>query len=261
MKTRETTPGKTYSVHTSSGCTVSDKNGWSKTIDAPDGYFTAHAGEVTIDGDDAADVREVFKLAPYQKLRLLGVVGGGAPAWKLKYAECRTVDDMLAVNPDYKNDLTSDGQWVYPLPNMVVCGDAGNGLFYNAHKLRKIKLVLPKATFIGWMFHIEAPSKLEEVDIEAPSLNYGSYVGCGHMLQGAAAPKKMRFVLPKQRSLRQFFWTTPPAYPQRLELYAPSMTEGDFVGASLDKVSVLEIIDRLQTFTSGTHALSISIHV
>ena len=82
MKTRETTPGKTYSVHTSSGCTVSDKNGWSKTIDAPDGYFTAHAGEVTIDNDDAADVREVFKLAPYQKLRLLGVVGGngGLPA-------------------------------------------------------------------------------------------------------------------------------------------------------------------------------------
>jgi hypothetical protein len=76
MKTRETTPGKTYSVHTSSGCTVSDKNGWQKTIDAPDGYFTAHAGEVTIDGDDAADIREVFKSAPQQKLALLGVLGG-----------------------------------------------------------------------------------------------------------------------------------------------------------------------------------------
>lgn len=76
MKTRETTPGKTYSVHTSSGCTVSDKNGWQKTIVAPEGYFTSHAGEVTIDGDDAADIRELFNLAPYQKLRLLGVVGG-----------------------------------------------------------------------------------------------------------------------------------------------------------------------------------------
>jgi hypothetical protein len=59
---------------------VSDKNGWQKTIDAPDGYFTAHAGEVTIDGDDAADIRELFKLAPYQKLRLFGVVGG-KPGW------------------------------------------------------------------------------------------------------------------------------------------------------------------------------------
>ena len=80
MKTRETTPGKTYSVHTSSGCTVNDKSGWSKTIDAPDGYFTAHAGEVTIDGDDTADVRELFKLAP--QLAILGVLGGngGLPA-------------------------------------------------------------------------------------------------------------------------------------------------------------------------------------
>lgn len=76
MKTRETTPGKTYSVHTSSGCTVNDKSGWSKQIDAPDGYFTAHAGEVTIDGDDAADVRELFKLAPQQQLAILGVLGG-----------------------------------------------------------------------------------------------------------------------------------------------------------------------------------------
>lgn len=65
-------------MHTSSGCTVSDKNGWSKYIDAPDGYFTAHAGEVTIDGDDAADIRELFKLAPQQRLALLGVLGGNA---------------------------------------------------------------------------------------------------------------------------------------------------------------------------------------
>ena len=66
MKTKETTPGKTYSVHTSSGCTIIDPDGWSKTIEAPDGYFTAHSSEVTIDGDDEADVREV--------------VGGSAPS-------------------------------------------------------------------------------------------------------------------------------------------------------------------------------------
>lgn len=76
MKTKETTPGKTYSVHTSIGCTVSDQNGWSKTIDAPDGYFTAHAAEVTIEGDDDATVKELFKLAPV-KLRALGLIGGG----------------------------------------------------------------------------------------------------------------------------------------------------------------------------------------
>ena len=84
MKTKETTPGKTYSVHTSSGCTVSDQNGWSKTIDAPEGYFTAHASEVTIEGDDEASVKELFKLAPAALVSGGGSASGGSvtyPYW------------------------------------------------------------------------------------------------------------------------------------------------------------------------------------
>lgn len=76
MKTRETTPGKSYSVHTMKGCTIIAPDGWQKTIEAPDGYFDAHFGSVVIEGDDEASIKELFKLAPYQKLRLLGVVGG-----------------------------------------------------------------------------------------------------------------------------------------------------------------------------------------
>lgn len=78
MKTRETTPGKTYSVHTMKGCTIIEPDGWQKTIEAPDGYFDAHFGSVVIEGDDEASIKQLFKLAPYQKLRLLGVVGGNA---------------------------------------------------------------------------------------------------------------------------------------------------------------------------------------
>ena len=81
MKEVKTNPGKPYSVHSSAGCTVSDDSGWSKFLDAPEDYFTAHGGKVYID-DDAATVRELFKLAPQQKLALLGVLGGngGLPA-------------------------------------------------------------------------------------------------------------------------------------------------------------------------------------
>lgn len=36
-----------------------------------------------------------------------------------KYRNCVTVDDVKAVNPDYKNgDLTDWNEWVYPLPNL-----------------------------------------------------------------------------------------------------------------------------------------------
>lgn len=60
MKTRETTPGKTYSVHSTAGCTVSDDSGWSKELAAPEDYFTAHRGKVYL-SDDSASVRELFK--------------------------------------------------------------------------------------------------------------------------------------------------------------------------------------------------------
>ena len=52
-----------------------------------------------------------------------------------KYAECTSIADMQAVNPNYMTDLTSDGEWVYALPNMVVvgtplpAGGAPDGLF------------------------------------------------------------------------------------------------------------------------------------
>ena len=68
MKEVKTNSGKTYSVHTANGCTVSDDSGWSKTIAAPDGYFTAHGSTVYL-SDDEATLREVFNVAP--------VVGGG----------------------------------------------------------------------------------------------------------------------------------------------------------------------------------------
>lgn len=97
MKEAPTNSGKTYSVHTANGCTVSDNSGWSKEIEAPDGYFTAHGSSVQL-SDDEATMREVFKLAPYQKLRLLGVVGG---------------NDVLPAGYTRLEYLESDGtQWV-----------------------------------------------------------------------------------------------------------------------------------------------------
>ena len=100
MKTRETTPGKTYSVHTMKGCTIIEPDGWQKTIEAPDGYFDAHFGSVVIEGDDEASIKQLFKLAPYQKLRLLGVVGGNAvslPAGykRLEYLESTGTQYMV----------------------------------------------------------------------------------------------------------------------------------------------------------------------
>lgn len=72
----KTNAGKTYTVVSASGCTVITLDGTQiKEIAAGQDYFTAISG-VTVITDDSAVVQEVFKLAPYQKLTLLGVVGG-----------------------------------------------------------------------------------------------------------------------------------------------------------------------------------------
>ena len=83
MKDPITTPGKTYAVTSPNGCTVTTEDGMTLAeVEAgKQGYFVAVSGKVQL-SDDSAILTQLFKLAPYQKLRLLGVVGGngGLPA-------------------------------------------------------------------------------------------------------------------------------------------------------------------------------------
>lgn len=90
-----TIPGKHYIVRSKTGCTVTQETSPGNYITASipadeDTPVFAHTGKFDID-DDGAIVTEVFNLAPYQKLRLLGVVGGnsGLPTGytRLEYIE------------------------------------------------------------------------------------------------------------------------------------------------------------------------------
>lgn len=85
-----------------------------------------------------------------------------------KYAACKTRDDVLAVNADYLNDLTADGEWVYPMPEMTSfnnVGDYWTGFFYGS-PIKKIKAVFPKCTYAHAM--LGAVRTVEEVDLEFP---------------------------------------------------------------------------------------------
>lgn len=95
MKT-PTIPGKHYIVRSKTGCTVTQETSPGKYITAivpadEDTPVFAHAGKFNID-DEGAIVTEVFNSAPYQKLRLLGVVGGndGLPAGYTRVAFLET---------------------------------------------------------------------------------------------------------------------------------------------------------------------------
>ena len=86
-----------------------------------------------------------------------------------KYALCKTFDDVLAVNADYVNDLTSEGEWVYPMPEMTKFAnhpsDWWNGFFYKS-PIKKIKAVFPKCTYSHAF--LGGASNIEEADLEFP---------------------------------------------------------------------------------------------
>lgn len=115
MKTRETFPGKTYAVTSPNGCTVTTEDGLTLAVieAGTQGFFVAVSGSVVL-SDDSAIKTEVFKLAPYQKLRLLGVVGGndGLPAGytRLAYLEStgtQYIDTALELTNNHSVELTS----------------------------------------------------------------------------------------------------------------------------------------------------------
>ena len=83
-----------------------------------------------------------------------------------KYADCATVDDMKLINENYKEDLTTDGEWVYPLPNCTkLSGGWGSGPFSSAKNLKKWHIPLLECTSLSSAFD---STSLMDVDLYAP---------------------------------------------------------------------------------------------
>lgn len=55
-----------------------------------------------------------------------------------KYAECESLDDMIKVNPNYKTDLSNEGEWLYPLPKLKYGVEA-----FKDSPMRKFCVTLP----------------------------------------------------------------------------------------------------------------------
>lgn len=84
-----------------------------------------------------------------------------------KYAACTNVADMLAVNPDYKNDLTSDGEWIYPLPNMIIFNNA-----FVRSAVKRFAIDLPKVTSLQKAF---AEAEIEYFRSHVPNYTFVAF--------------------------------------------------------------------------------------
>ena len=177
-----------------------------------------------------------------------------------KYAECKTIADMLAINSDYKNDLTSDGEWIYPLPEFIKT-EFGDGIFTTALNLRKIKLTLPKATNIGWMFHMSNVWNLEEIDLSAPVATSATHILQSSFLSNVPKLKKCKISLPNITDISQLIWYVGI---RSIDLYCPKIKNAwsAFMSTQLDKESTLNFLNQLRPVTWTTdHYVGIGIHV
>ena len=143
-----------------------------------------------------------------------------------KYAECLTYEDVLAVNPDYKEDLTSNGEWVYPLPK------------------------------ISNAWHLFTDSPIVRWDMDLPqATNIQNLIAWGNKLVFFRGnfPKatSTQYLCERQYNLQEAYATFP----------ASTSLPKAFRDCKLNKKSVVMIIDSLQSFTSGSHDLGIGIHI
>lgn len=269
MKTRETTPGNTYSVHTKKGCTIIEPDGWQKTIEAPDGYFDAHFGSVVIEGDDEASIKQLFNVAPQQRLAILGVLGGGVPAWKLKYAACVDAKAVYEADPDINQwtgtskeggrgyqffDVRSDGSIPFSFDSLKSIAPLSGGYGHNMFDylvmqrgVKKLHLKLPIIT--EWV----GINGLEEINLDAPNIikfteNYSKSL------------KKLKVNSLKIINLNYAATNSPI---ESIEGEFPVLQSGKISSANgiLDKASVLRICNTVPTWTTGTHELWLGIHI
>ena len=85
-----------------------------------------------------------------------------------KYAACTNRSDVEEVNPNYRNDLTSDGKWIYPLPNMVSVTQNPDPWFFSGSPVTELDIELPKLTEAYYVFR--NASKLKKARVSLPVL-------------------------------------------------------------------------------------------
>lgn len=175
-----------------------------------------------------------------------------------KYAECVTVADMKVVNSDYKNDLTTDGEWIYPLPALK----NGSEMFRNG-ALKHMVLYAPELITALRIMN-DSPSLLTvEAYIPKLILDGGGWSN-GLFICGSRKLEKCIITDVSREITSLVYFAT--ACNKLTEFSIPELPKlssigNGFNGTQLNKVSVLKLLNQLPTWTSGDHLATIGIHV
>lgn len=232
-----------YTVTSPAGCTVTDETGLQLgTVEAGEQKtFVATGAQLRVD-DDAARVTLTFNRAA----SALGLLGGGDTKNWDKYALCKDENDFAALWGDasvhagsWIADLSENGEWRWNLTSL----ERGYYVFsrHNSFMEKMRFFTTPSCPVMtdasswygGMFFNFE---NLEKCLCEFPALKNGE--SQGSMFQNC---KKL--------------WYLKHGFPKLQN------GGGMLSGCILDKGSAVRVLISLPAWASGTHKLTIGIHV
>lgn len=224
-----------------------------------EGKLVIHTDRIA--DDKLATIQDLLERVLPQNIEVVQVNHHiGLPWWENinKYAECEYIYQLSQVNADYKKDLTSDGEWVYPLPKLKQTNTGwGKGLFTGS-PVKKFDIELPAITG-GTGCLIAYANELEECRINLPNAT-----SLEDLLMCAPKLTHVEVIAPKATNAYTMvsgYWPSPNI--KHFRLHAPNLSNcyRMLEGTQIDVASVWSIVETIPTWDSGTHRLTLGIHI
>ena len=191
-----------------------------------------------------------------------------------KYADCVTIADLEAVNPDWKNDITSDGEWLYPLtkwPNQSIVPNTTGGIFTSQGVAGVISLrFYTEANYNASSGYLAAGNNnLKRAVVIQPNLPHMRYYfsNCTNL-------EEVEFYLPETTKINAFFALAGCNALRKLRLVLPKGVSYDHGGdtvnaanlclaAQLDAESIIRLLDSLpdKSASATPYQIGVGIHV
>lgn len=183
-----------------------------------------------------------------------------------KYAECTTARQMYDLYPDefgvevnfgcwncFPINLTTDGEFPYPLPKMQnFQQNWGNGFFKMVYT-KHFKIDLPSLEFGHMAFK---NCKSETIEVHAPKWKdlRDAFTDCVNL-------RTIKAYLPVADNCNELCSRSPLLEDFNCELPKASTLNNAFHKCILNKESALRVLNSIPAYTSGSHPLTIGIHI
>lgn len=182
-----------------------------------------------------------------------------------KYAACKTWADCYNVDPEkhdtgqnygnnfyYTRDLTSDGDFAYPLTNIQGTHISWGLSYFNYVTIDPFSFEFKNASSVRTVY---TAMRQTELHLSAP--NATEAIGA---FRRNAQLVKVKAYLPKATHINDFCADSPNVRVVECDFPAASTASNAFP-CKLEKASALRILNSVPAYTSGSHPLTIGIHV